>query len=89
VKIAIFGAGAIGGLLGAKLADVGADVTFISRGAHLAAMQANGVTLLSGDAKLTVRPRCLADQQQRESRTLSSSRSRHIRYLRPRRRSQR
>ena len=61
MKIAIFGAGAIGGLLGVKLTNAGVDVTMISRGAHLAAMQAKGLTLLSGDTKLTVWPRCLAD----------------------------
>ena len=41
MRIAIFGAGAIGGFLGAKLAAAGADVTFIARGPHLAAMQKN------------------------------------------------
>ena len=61
MKIAIFGAGAIGGLLGVKLAASGADVTFIARGPHLAAMQENGVTLKSGGETLVVRPRCLAD----------------------------
>ena len=61
MKIAIFGAGAIGGLLGVKLAAVGADVTFIARGPHLAAMQANGVTLKSGEETIVVRPRCIAD----------------------------
>jgi 2-dehydropantoate 2-reductase len=61
MRIAIFGAGAIGGLLGARLASAGADVTFIARGAHLAAMQADGVTLLSGGEQITVRPRCVAD----------------------------
>jgi 2-dehydropantoate 2-reductase len=61
VKVAIFGAGAIGGFLGVKLAVAGADVTFIARGPHLAAMQANGVTLVSGGQTVTVRPRCLAD----------------------------
>ena len=45
MKIAIFGAGAIGGLLGRQLHQAGADVTFIARGPHLAAMQAEGVTL--------------------------------------------
>jgi len=60
MKIAIFGAGAIGGFLGAKLAQAGADVTFIARGAHLAAMQANGVTLKSGGETITVRPRAVA-----------------------------
>jgi 2-dehydropantoate 2-reductase len=61
MRIGIFGAGAIGGLLGVKLAQAGADVTFIARGPHLAAMQANGVTLLSGGERINVRPRCLAD----------------------------
>ena len=61
MRIAIFGAGAIGGFLGVKLAASGADVTFIARGPHLAAMQANGVTLKSGGETITVRPRCLAD----------------------------
>ena len=61
MKIAIFGAGAIGGLLGVKLARAGADVTFLARGPHLAAMQANGVTLVSGGERITARPRCLAD----------------------------
>ncbi|MBN9563637.1 MAG: 2-dehydropantoate 2-reductase [Alphaproteobacteria bacterium] len=61
MRIGVFGAGAIGGLLGVKLAQAGADVTFIARGPHLAAMQANGVTLLSGGERITVRPRCLAD----------------------------
>jgi 2-dehydropantoate 2-reductase len=59
VKVAIFGAGAIGGFLGVKLAQVGADVTFIARGPHLAAMQANGVVLRSGGDTVTVRPRCV------------------------------
>ena len=61
MKIAIFGAGAIGGLLGVKLAEAGADVTFIARGPHLAAMQANGVTLKTAEGTTIVRPRCLAD----------------------------
>ncbi len=61
MKIAIFGAGAIGGWLGVKLHQVGADVTFIARGPHLAAMQENGVTLRSGGRSVTVRPRCVGD----------------------------
>ena len=60
MKIAIFGAGAIGGLLAARLAQAGADVTIIARGPHLAAMQANGLILRSGGDTLTVHPRCLA-----------------------------
>ncbi|MCW3477006.1 2-dehydropantoate 2-reductase [Limobrevibacterium gyesilva] len=61
MKVAIFGAGAIGGMMGVKLAAAGADVTFIARGAHLAAMQANGVTLHSGGETVTVRPRCIGN----------------------------
>jgi 2-dehydropantoate 2-reductase len=59
VKIAIFGAGAIGGFLGVKLAQAGADVTFIARGPHLAAMQANGVALRSNGETVIVHPRCV------------------------------
>ncbi|MEM7523843.1 MAG: 2-dehydropantoate 2-reductase N-terminal domain-containing protein, partial [Pseudomonadota bacterium] len=46
MKICIFGAGAIGGYLGAKLAAVGAEVSLVARGPHLAAMQAKGLTLI-------------------------------------------
>ena len=61
MKIAIFGAGAIGGFLGVRLAAAGADVTFVARGPHLAAMQAHGVVLTSGDQRVVVHPRCVAD----------------------------
>jgi len=59
MKVAIFGAGAIGGMMGVKLAQAGADVTFIARGPHLAAMQANGVTMNSGGETIVVHPRCV------------------------------
>ena len=59
MRIAIFGAGAIGGFLGARLAQAGMDVTFVARGPHLEAMQANGLTLRSGGDSVTVRPRCV------------------------------
>ncbi|WNG43503.1 2-dehydropantoate 2-reductase [Archangium minus] len=58
MRISIFGAGAIGGFLGVRLLQAGADVTFIARGAHLAAMREKGVTLRSGGESVTVRPRC-------------------------------
>jgi 2-dehydropantoate 2-reductase len=38
VRIAIIGAGGVGGYFGARLAASGADVTFVARGAHLKAM---------------------------------------------------
>jgi 2-dehydropantoate 2-reductase len=61
VKICIYGAGAIGGLLGAKLALAGQDVTLIARGPHLAALQANGLTLYSEGQELLARPRAVED----------------------------
>jgi len=45
MKIAVVGAGAIGGYLGARLSAAGEDVTFIARGPNLAAIQANGMRL--------------------------------------------
>jgi 2-dehydropantoate 2-reductase len=54
MKICIFGAGAIGGYLGAKLAKAGADVSLVARGPHLAAMQANGLTLVEDGETFTV-----------------------------------
>jgi 2-dehydropantoate 2-reductase len=55
MKICIIGAGAIGGLLGARLAQAGHDVSLIARGAHLAAMRADGLTLRSKKETLTMR----------------------------------
>jgi 2-dehydropantoate 2-reductase len=46
MKIAVVGAGAIGGYLGAKLALAGEDVTLIARGPNLAALKENGLTLI-------------------------------------------
>jgi 2-dehydropantoate 2-reductase len=53
MRIAIVGAGGIGCIYGAALAKAGADVTFIARGAHLAAMRANGLRI-EGDRGETV-----------------------------------
>ena len=39
MKICIFGAGAIGGYMGVKLAQVGTDVSLVARGPHLEAMK--------------------------------------------------
>jgi 2-dehydropantoate 2-reductase len=65
MKICIFGAGAIGGLMGAKLAAKGdVDVTFIARGPHLAAMRANGVKLISEGVEQIVHPRCVESAEE-------------------------
>ncbi|MDA8108204.1 MAG: 2-dehydropantoate 2-reductase [Betaproteobacteria bacterium] len=49
MKICVVGAGAIGGLLGAKLALAGEEVTLIDRGAHLEAIRRNGLKLVMAD----------------------------------------
>jgi 2-dehydropantoate 2-reductase len=46
------GSGGLGGYFGARLVKGGADVTFIARGAHLAAMRQNGLTIESTDESL-------------------------------------
>src|SRR5262245_57211523 len=55
MRIAIVGAGGVGGAFGAGLAKAGVDVTFVARGAHLSAMRAKGLTVLSprGDVHLS------------------------------------
>src|SRR4030081_334625 len=54
MRIAVVGAGGVGGGFGAALAKAGADVTFLARGAHLAAMKSVGlkVTGPRGDTHL-------------------------------------
>ena len=47
MRIAMVGAGGVGGYFGGLLAAAGADVTFIARGAHLAALQADGLSIES------------------------------------------
>ena len=49
MKVAIIGAGAIGGYVGVKIALAGDDVTFIVRGANLAAIRQNGMKLVMRD----------------------------------------
>ena len=49
MKIAVIGAGAIGGYVGVKLALAGEDVTFIVRGANLEAIRKNGAKLIMHD----------------------------------------
>ncbi|MBP7775663.1 MAG: 2-dehydropantoate 2-reductase [Acidobacteria bacterium] len=61
MKIVIAGAGAIGGYLGAKLAQAGADVVLVARGPHLRAMQERGLRVLSPDGDFEVRPQVTAD----------------------------
>ena len=52
MRIAMMGSGGVGGYFGARLQQGGADVTFIARGAHLAAMRASGLTIESAPAPI-------------------------------------
>ncbi len=54
MRIAVVGAGGVGGGFGAALAQAGADVSFLARGAHLAAMRSAGLKVVSprGDSHL-------------------------------------
>ncbi len=54
MRICIVGAGAIGGWLGAKLIQAGAEVTLIARGPHLAAIEANGLIIEYRDGRQEV-----------------------------------
>lgn len=56
MRIAVVGAGGIGGGYGAALATSGVDVTFIARGAHLAAMKSKGLKVEGGRGETHVMP---------------------------------
>src|SRR5258708_12948370 len=45
MKIAMMGSGGVGGFFGGRLANAGYDVSFVARGAHLAAMRDRGLTI--------------------------------------------
>jgi 2-dehydropantoate 2-reductase len=61
VTVAVVGAGAIGGLLGAHLARSGQDVVLIARGPHLEAMRSRGVAVRSTEGEFTSHPACTDD----------------------------
>jgi 2-dehydropantoate 2-reductase len=56
MRIAVIGAGGVGGAFGAAMAKAGAGVTFVARGAHLAAMRANGLRIEGGRGETVVSP---------------------------------
>src|SRR5256712_2250151 len=57
MRICVFGAGAVGGHIAAKLAASGNEVSVVARGAHLQAVQRNGLKLLHGDETILGRVR--------------------------------
>jgi 2-dehydropantoate 2-reductase len=67
MKIAVVGAGAIGGYLGAKLARAGEDVTFIARNRNLEAIRANGFRLILEDGSEEHAPAAKAVQHMAEA----------------------
>jgi 2-dehydropantoate 2-reductase len=54
--ICVFGAGAIGGFLAARLAQAGQSVSVVARGAHLAALRDHGLVLESGGTRIVTHP---------------------------------
>ncbi len=63
MRICIVGAGAIGGMLGAKLALAGHEVSLILRGANLSTVSADGLTLIEANGERhQVHPACVSDQ---------------------------
>jgi 2-dehydropantoate 2-reductase len=67
MKIAIVGAGAIGGYLGARLSVAGEDITFIARNRNLAAIQARGFRLILEDGSTLHAPNVRAVEQMAEA----------------------
>jgi len=56
MRIAVIGSGGVGGYFGARLVKGGADVVFLARGAHLAAMRSQGLSVEGGTEILDVGP---------------------------------
>ena len=61
MRVCIFGAGAIGGYIAGYMARAGIDVSVVARGAHLAAIQARGITVEAPDETFTARVRASDD----------------------------
>ena len=61
MRICVYVAGSIGGVIGGVLADAGHNVSLIARGPHLAALQAKGCTVETGGRTFTVHPQCSDD----------------------------
>lgn len=61
MRVCIYGAGAIGGYMGAQLANAGADVSLVARGPHLKAMRENGLKLRIGNEERVAKVTCTDD----------------------------
>jgi 2-dehydropantoate 2-reductase len=51
MRYVVYGAGAVGGVIGGRLALSGAGITLVARGPHLAAIRAHGLVLDAGDGR--------------------------------------
>jgi len=56
IRFAVMGSGGVGGYFGARLAEAGADVTFIARGEHLTAMRRDGLRVFSPRGDMHIQP---------------------------------
>ncbi len=61
MRIAVYGAGGIGGFMGARLWQAGHDVALVARGEHLRAIQSSGLQVEAPDSNFTVIPRIATD----------------------------
>jgi ketopantoate reductase len=61
MNICVYGAGAIGGSIAARLFASGEKVSVIARGAHAEAIRERGLTVLAGDSRIEARVRCAGD----------------------------
>lgn len=61
MRIAVFGAGGLGGYLGARLVEAGEEVAFIARGGHLRAIRAHGLTVESTQGNYVAHPAIATD----------------------------
>jgi 2-dehydropantoate 2-reductase len=55
MRFVVYGAGAVGGVIGGRLSEAGHDVTLIARGAHLEALRGEGLSLVDPDGPVTLR----------------------------------
>lgn len=62
MKVAVYGAGGVGGYFGARLAAAGNDVHFIARGAHLKAIREHGLRVESSSGNIEIRPAKATEQ---------------------------
>jgi 2-dehydropantoate 2-reductase len=61
MRIAVIGAGGVGGYFGGKLAQAGNEVTFVARGRHLAALRERGIVIESGLGNAAIRTATFTD----------------------------